>query len=178
VPQRAPRSILVRYSTLFRSRRGWFAPGAARRHAADILRRFRVRHGQVTDPASMLSGGNQQKLVFGREISKRPRLLVAAQPTRGVDLRGIKELQQELVHARDDGTAIVLVSQELDALLSSSDRVLLTFNGTPAVFFDPIETDARSRIVRARLGQQSGAEVALLALRRRPPRLPSSLPPH
>src|SRR5690606_39549104 len=99
------------------ARRGWFSPGAARRHAADVLRRFRVRHGQVTDPASMLSGGNQQKLVFGREISKRPRLLVAAQPTRGGDLRGIKELQQELVHARDDGTAIVQDSQELDELL-------------------------------------------------------------
>ncbi|WP_052344476.1 ABC transporter ATP-binding protein [Thermocrispum municipale] len=142
------------------ARRGWFSPGAARRHAADVLRRFRVRHGQVTDPASMLSGGNQQKLVFGREISKRPRLLVAAQPTRGVDLRGIKELQQELVHARDDGTAIVLVSQELDELLTLSDRVLVMFHGTPAGIFDPTETDARARIGRAMLGQQSGAEVA------------------
>src|SRR5690606_22927536 len=106
------------------------------------------------------------------------RLLVAAQPTRGVDLRGIKELQQELVHARDDGTAIVLVSQELDELLTLSDRVLVMFHGTPAGIFDPTETDARARIGRAMLGQQSGAEVASGAHRRRPPRLPSSLPPH
>nr|PZM91354.1 MAG: hypothetical protein DIU77_16880 [Thermocrispum agreste] len=142
------------------ARRGWFSPGAARRHAADILRRFRVRHGRVTDPASMLSGGNQQKLVFGREISKRPRLLVAAQPTRGVDLRGISELQQELVQARDNGTAIVLVSQELDELLALSDRVLVMFHGKPAGIFDPAEPDARARIGRAMLGQRSGTEVS------------------
>lgn len=138
------------------TRRGWLSPGAARRHAAGILRRFQVRHGQVTDPASLLSGGNQQKVVFGREMSADPRLLVAAQPTRGVDLRGIKELQETLLRARDEGTAIVLMSQELDELITLSDRILVMFHGLPAGTFDPADRDARTLIGRAMLGESTG----------------------
>ena len=139
--------------------RGWLSPAAARRHAAEILGRFNVRYGQVTDPASLLSGGNQQKVVFGREMSASPRLLVAAQPTRGVDLRGIKELQETLLAARDEGTAIVLMSQELDELITLSDRILVMYHGMPAGTFDPADTDARTGIGRAMLGEHSGAEV-------------------
>jgi len=136
------------------AKRGWLSRKAARRMAGEVLERFKVRYGEVTDPATSLSGGNQQKVVFGREMTARPRLLVAAQPTRGVDVRGIRELQDALLGARDEGTAIVLMSQELDELIALSDRVLVMFHGQPCGVFDPDEAGAREAIGRAMLGDQ------------------------
>lgn len=121
--------------------------------AADVLTRFRVRHGSPGDPASSLSGGNQQKVVFGRELSLAPQVLVAAQPTRGVDIRGINELHQALLAERDKGCAVLLMSQELDELMTLSDRVLVMCHGHVMGVVNPDEPDAKSRIGRAMLGE-------------------------
>jgi simple sugar transport system ATP-binding protein len=77
----------------------------------------------------VLSGGNLQRVVVGRELSPVPRLLVAAHPTRGVDLRGIAFIHQQLAVAREAGTAVLLVSGELTELLDLADRVLVLFAG-------------------------------------------------
>ena len=76
-----------------------------------------------------LSGGNQQKVVIAREMSRDPRMLIAAQPTRGVDVGAIEFIHRRLVAARDDGRGILLVSFELDEIRSLSDRVLVMYEG-------------------------------------------------
>lgn len=139
------------------AKKGWLSPSASRKWANDVLVRFKVRFGQSSDPAAALSGGNQQKVVFGREMSLSPKLLVAAQPTRGVDIRGIRELHDVMLAARDEGVAIVLMSQELDELIAMSDRVLVMYHGVPAGFFEPDDPDAKGKIGRAMLGGRDHA---------------------
>ena len=80
-------------------------------------------------PAGGLSGGNQQKLVAAREIDRDPKVLIAAQPTRGLDVGAIEYLHRRLVAERDRGRAILLVSLELDEILSLSDRILVMRQG-------------------------------------------------
>ena len=79
--------------------------------------------------ASSLSGGNQQKVVVAREVSRDPRILVAAQPTRGLDVGAIEFVHRRLVAERDEGRAILLVSFELDEILSLADRILVIYEG-------------------------------------------------
>ena len=86
---------------------------------------------------SELSGGNQQKLVVAREVSRDPRLLIAAQPTRGLDVGAISFLHTRLVAERDEGRAILLVSLELDEILSLSDRILVMYEGRIVGEFGP-----------------------------------------
>jgi ABC-type uncharacterized transport system ATPase subunit len=93
---------------------------------------------------SALSGGNQQKVVIGRELSRTPRLLVAAHPTRGLDLGAIEHVDQALVAARAAGTAVLLVSAELSELLAIADRVLVMFGGRVVGELDPTRTDERT----------------------------------
>ena len=102
---------------------------AVRRWAAGILARFDVRGGGPTTPARALSGGNLQRLVVGRELHQAPRVLVAAHPTRGVDVRGIAFIHAQLAAARDAGAAIVLVSEDLGELIQLADRLLVVFDG-------------------------------------------------
>jgi simple sugar transport system ATP-binding protein len=111
------------------SRLGVLRWGVIHRWAAALLARFDVRGGGPLSAASALSGGNVQRLVVARELSEPPRLLVAAHPTRGVDVRGIDFIHRQLVAARDAGAAILLVSAELDELLALADRLLVLFDG-------------------------------------------------
>ena len=78
---------------------------------------------------SSLSGGNQQKAVVAREFSRPMKLLIAAQPTRGVDVGSIEFIHRRIVEARDKGNAVLLVSAELDEIMSLSDRILVMFKG-------------------------------------------------
>jgi simple sugar transport system ATP-binding protein len=103
--------------------------GAVRRWASDLLARFDVRGGGPLTVAGALSGGNLQRLVVARELGETPRLLVAAHPTRGVDVRGIAFIHRQLVAARDAGAGILLVSSELDELLALADRLLVLYDG-------------------------------------------------
>jgi ABC-type uncharacterized transport system ATPase subunit len=111
------------------SKFGWLFPGKMVERAKGLIKEFDVRGGGPFTPAGALSGGNQQKLVAAREISRDPSALIAAQPTRGLDVGAIEYLHRRLVTERDEGRAILLVSLELDEIFSLSDRILVLYEG-------------------------------------------------
>lgn len=97
--------------------------------ASQLMREFDVRASDPTVIASALSGGNQQKLVVAREFARRPKLLIAAQPTRGVDVGATEFIHRQLLNARAQGAAILLASLELSEIMSLSDRILIMYEG-------------------------------------------------
>lgn len=97
--------------------------------AEDILERFDVRPLNVNQRARNLSGGNQQKVVIGRELTKNATVIIASQPTRGLDIGAIEFVHRTLLHERDLGKSIMLVSSDLDELLSLSDRIAVMYEG-------------------------------------------------
>jgi simple sugar transport system ATP-binding protein len=97
--------------------------------ARDVLA-FDVRTNSVFNTAETLSGGNQQKLVVARELSRDIKLLVAAQPTRGLDVGSVEYVHQRIIEARDSGVGVLLVSTELDEIMALADRILVMFRGT------------------------------------------------
>ena len=117
------------YRTPPESRFGWLFPRRLVERARRLLKEFDVRGGGPQTPAAALSGGNQQKVVVAREVSRDPRVLVAAQPTRGLDVGAIEFVHRRLVTERDEGRAIMLVSFELEEILSLSDRILVVYEG-------------------------------------------------
>jgi general nucleoside transport system ATP-binding protein len=119
------------------ARFGWLFPRRLVQRARGILRQFDVRGGGPQTLASALSGGNQQKVVVGREISRDPQVLLAAQPTRGLDVGAIEFVHRRLVEARSAGAAVLLVSLELDEILSLSDRILVIYEGRIAGEYPP-----------------------------------------
>ncbi len=102
---------------------------AIREYARDVIERYDIRTPSEDTPANALSGGNQQKAVVAREINTGARLLVAAQPTRGVDIGATEFIHRQLLSARAAGRAVLLVSADLDELLSLSDRIGVIFKG-------------------------------------------------
>ncbi len=108
---------------------GWVSPRRLRELAARIIERFQVRAGGPDAAARSLSGGNLQKFIVGREIDARPRLLVVAQPTWGVDVGAAALIRGELLALRDAGCAVLVVSEELDELFEISDRLLVIAKG-------------------------------------------------
>jgi ABC-type uncharacterized transport system ATPase subunit len=111
--------------------------GAILRRTEEIIRRFDVRPPNPTLPARALSGGNQQKLIIGREFELHPKLLLVSQPTRGVDIGAIEFIHQQLVALRDAGCAVLLVSAELEEVTSLADRLLVLHKGRVAGEVDP-----------------------------------------
>jgi general nucleoside transport system ATP-binding protein len=111
------------------SRLGWLYPGRLIARARRLLQEFDVRGGGPATRAAALSGGNQQKVVVAREVSRDPRVLLAAQPTRGLDVGAIEFVHRRLVEERDEGRAVLLVSLELEEILSLSDRILVMYEG-------------------------------------------------
>jgi simple sugar transport system ATP-binding protein len=111
------------------SRFGWLFPGSLLERARRLIKEFDVRGGGPRTRAAALSGGNQQKVVIAREVGRDPRVLVAAQPTRGLDVGAIEYVHRRLVEARGEGKALLLVSLELDEILSLSDRILVIYEG-------------------------------------------------
>jgi general nucleoside transport system ATP-binding protein len=111
------------------SRFGWLSPRRLVTWARGLLTAFDVRGGGAQTRASALSGGNQQKVVLARELSRNPRVLIAAQPTRGLDVGAIEFVHRRLVEERDAGRAVLLVSLELEEILSLSDRILVMYEG-------------------------------------------------
>jgi general nucleoside transport system ATP-binding protein len=108
---------------------GWLFPNRLIEQARILIREFDVRGGGPLTRALTLSGGNQQKVVAAREIARDPSVLIAAQPTRGLDVGAIEFLHRRLVEERGEGRAILLVSLELDEILSLSDRILVLYEG-------------------------------------------------
>jgi len=102
---------------------------AIRKHARRIIEDFDVRPADPDLPARALSGGNQQKLIIGREFDLRPKLLLVSQPTRGVDIGAIEFIHRKLVALRDEGCAVLLVSAELEEVTALADRLLIIHHG-------------------------------------------------
>jgi simple sugar transport system ATP-binding protein len=111
------------------SRFGWLFPRVLVDRTRRLIKEFDIRGGDPQTRARSLSGGNQQKLVVAREVDRDPKVLIAAQPTRGLDVGAIEYLHRRLVEERDQGRAILLVSLELEEVLSLSDRILVMYEG-------------------------------------------------
>jgi simple sugar transport system ATP-binding protein len=110
-------------------------------NAEPLLKVFDVRGGDPDTPASSLSGGNQQKVVIARELAEDPRVLVAAQPTRGLDVGAIEFVHSRLLEQRDKGRAVLLVSLELEELRNVADRLLVIADGRIVGEFAPDASD-------------------------------------
>ena len=119
------------------SRFGWLYPRRLIQRAKRLLTEFDVRGGGPETPAASLSGGNQQKVVVAREVTRNPDVLIAGQPTRGLDVGAIEFVHRRLVEERDEGRAILLVSFELEEVLSLSDRILVMFEGRIVAEYGP-----------------------------------------
>jgi general nucleoside transport system ATP-binding protein len=119
------------------SRLGWINPRGWFRWARGLLQEFDVRGGGPTTRGASLSGGNQQKVVIAREVARDPSVLIAAQPTRGLDVGAIEFVHRRLVEQRDAGKAVLLFSLELEEILSLSDRVLVLYEGRIVAEFPP-----------------------------------------
>ncbi|MDW8338144.1 MAG: ABC transporter ATP-binding protein [Thermoleophilia bacterium] len=121
--------ILHDYDKLPFARWGCTFPRRAINRARALIEEFDVRGGGPETPARALSGGNQQKVILAREVARGPSVLLAAQPTRGLDVGAIEFVHRRLVRERDAGRAILLVSFELDEILSLADRIVVLYEG-------------------------------------------------
>ncbi|HET8738889.1 MAG TPA: ABC transporter ATP-binding protein, partial [Acidimicrobiia bacterium] len=110
---------------------------ATRETAERLVRQYDVRTPSIDVPVSTLSGGNQQKVIVAREFDRDVRLVVASQPTRGIDVGAIEYVHSQIVKKRDDGAAVLVVSSELDEILALADRILVIFHGKLAGEFTP-----------------------------------------
>jgi simple sugar transport system ATP-binding protein len=139
------------------SRFGWLFPSRLIARARRLLQEFDVRGGTPLTRASSLSGGNQQKVVVARELERDPRALIAAQPTRGLDVGAIEFVHRRLVEERDEGRAVLLVSLELDEILSLSDRILVMYEGRIVGEYGPDVTDEELGIAMTGATEQEAA---------------------
>jgi general nucleoside transport system ATP-binding protein len=142
------------------SRRGWLRIRHMRERAVRLLREFDVRGGGPDADAAALSGGNQQKVCVAREIVADPNVLVAHQPTRGLDVGAIEFVQRRLIEERDRGRAILLVSLEFEEVRSLADRILVIYEGKIACEFTPDATEEELGIAMTG-GQARQAGVAM-----------------
>ena len=132
------------------SRAGFLDLRSLDQAAARAVADYDVRPPDLTLPAGKLSGGNQQKLIVAREFQRHPRVLIAAQPTRGVDVGAIEFIHTRIVRARDEGAGVLLISSELDEVLTLSDRILVMFEGRIVAEF------RRGEVTERQLGLKMG----------------------
>jgi ABC-type uncharacterized transport system ATPase subunit len=118
----------------------WVNRGEAIKDSKRVVSEFDVRTPGINVLASALSGGNQQKFIVGRELSGNPRVIVAAQPTRGVDVGAQAIIWDQLMKARSEGAGILLISADLDELFSLSDRIAVIYSGSIVSTLDPNKT--------------------------------------
>ena len=132
--------VLQEYFTPRYQKSGFLLKDAIRENALKLIEKFDVRSGQgpITKTRSM-SGGNQQKVIIAREIARDPDLLIAVQPTRGLDVGAIEFIHKQLVAERDKGSGVLLVSFELDEVMNLSDRILVMYEGEIVADLDPKE---------------------------------------
>jgi simple sugar transport system ATP-binding protein len=98
-------------------------------NAEKLIKRFDIRTPSPYVPTSKLSGGNQQKVIVARELSRKIKFLVANQPTRGLDVGSIEYIHSEIIKMRDEGIGVVLISAELDEIMALSDRIAVMYHG-------------------------------------------------
>ncbi|GAB5434420.1 ABC transporter ATP-binding protein [Tritonibacter mobilis] len=136
-------AVLERITDPRFSRRGFLRKGPARNYCQDLIDRFDVRGGTPGSRISLLSGGNMQKLILGRSLAQQPVFLLAAQPTRGLDEGAIAAIHEDILAARKAGTAVLLVSEDLDEVISLSDRIMAIHDGRLSPAVDAQGVDAR-----------------------------------
>jgi ABC-type uncharacterized transport system ATPase subunit len=139
------------------ARHGWLYPKRLVERARLLIKEFDVRGGNPQTHASALSGGNQQKVILAREIDRNPNVLIAAQPTRGLDVGAIEFVHRRLIEERDEGRAILLVSLELDEVLSLADRILVLYEGEIVGEFPPTATEEELGLAMTGGGQREHA---------------------
>ncbi len=133
--------ILQNYFTTQFQNRGFFKFDNIRDHAEKLIERFDIRSGKgPLSQVRSMSGGNQQKAIVGREIDRNNDLLIAVQPTRGLDVGAIEFIHKQLIQERDQGKAVLLISLELDEVMNLSDRILVMYEGEIVGEFDPQKT--------------------------------------
>ena len=120
--------------------RRWTAP-AIRKNAEQLVQTYNIRVPSITAPVDYLSGGNQQKVVLAREFGLAPQLMVAAQPTRGLDVGATESVRKLLLEGRQQQMAILLISTELEEILGLSDRILVMFGGRIVYEVDAARAD-------------------------------------
>jgi ABC-type uncharacterized transport system ATPase subunit len=130
-----------------------------RRFAGELLHKYDVRGADLAKPVSSLSGGNAQKVLLAREMSTDPWLLIAAQPTRGLDLGAAEAARQLLIELRDAGKAVLLISEDLDEVISVSDRIIVMYEGQIAGEVDAQQVDV-DQLGLLMAGKQSEAAPA------------------
>jgi simple sugar transport system ATP-binding protein len=111
------------------ARGGFMDKNASARRARELIEEFDVRTPDMETPCSFLSGGNIQKVILARELSRRPSVLVAAYPIRGLDLGAAEFVHRRLLQAREEGAAVMLISEELDEIMDLSDRIAVIYEG-------------------------------------------------
>ena len=111
-------------------------------HSAELVKMFDVRTPNIETVAGSLSGGNQQKLIVARELTRPVKLLIASQPTRGVDIGSIEFIHNQIVKARDEGAAVLLISAELDEIMALSDRIAVMYKGK---ILETLDAESASR---------------------------------
>ena len=140
----AENMILQNYWTPQFQNHGLLKKGEVLRYADRLIQQYDVRSGQgAATIARSMSGGNQQKAIVAREIDRDPQLLVAVQPTRGLDVGAIEYIHKQLVAQRDAGKAVLLVSLELDEVMNLSDRILVMYEGEIVGELDPKQTSVQ-----------------------------------
>ena len=137
--------VLQRYWDKEFQKAGFIKSGAVRSYSDRLIEQYDVRSGQgSTTIARSMSGGNQQTAIIAREIDKSPQLLIAVQPTRGLDVGAIEYIHKQIIAQRDAGKAVLLVSLELDEVMNLSDRILVMYEGEIVGEFDPKTTDVQT----------------------------------
>ena len=131
---------------------------AAEKHGDRLVEEYHVKVGKMRSPIAALSGGNLQRLLVGRELDVEPVVLVAAQPTRGLDVQGVAAIQAILLHQAADGVGILLISEDLEELFALSDRLLVMHEGKVVAEFDP-DTTTRTAVGAAMAGAHEPSEV-------------------
>ena len=130
--------VLQRYFEPPFERHGFLVSDEITRNCNEIIERFDVRSGQGAKTITRsMSGGNQQKAIIGRELSRNHDLLIAVQPTRGLDVGAIEYIHKQIIAERDEGKAVLLISLELDEVMTLSDRILVMYEGEIVGEFDP-----------------------------------------
>ena len=136
--------ILQSYYTPRVQKHGFLRFDRTRAFSEERIKEFDIRAGQGPNAiAGRMSGGNQQKAVIARELDRDPKLIIAAQPIRGLDVGAIEFIHTKLLEARDNGRAVLLVSFDLNEVMNMSDRILVMFEGQIVADLDPENTDIR-----------------------------------
>jgi general nucleoside transport system ATP-binding protein len=130
--------------------------GKIREQGRELVQEFDVRTSSIDTPVGTLSGGNQQKVILAREVGRKVRLLIASQPTRGLDVGSIEFVHRRIVAERDQGTAVIIISSELDEIYALSDRIAVMYEGKITGFRPPTVPVAELGLLMA--GGGNGAD--------------------